>query len=521
MLGAHRRTRSLIPVKTMDQHEKKLEIIEIEVEDDPEYQTQAPTVKDRSRQLRLVYMTITAAAAFAFGGALGLLGGLFVDRIGRRPVAITGLLAMVVLSVLTAFAQSLAICTCTSFISGALCSSTGIASLCMLGDLCRNRAERIRIVAPLPLLLAIGSIFNGFQEAIGQILEGMGWAGKLDALMAVQCVSGLFAFFVAMSAYAKMEETSPLKNISKSAEPVYHDDEKAHFLDQEDEDISPAISVVDYDQDAAVVPGPISLLQLLRAPSLVILLVSLSFLAFHSSAYSLLLTSLLLNVANPTTSCTLFSALDLSTRVVAAYLATRLLPRLLLQPHRSRPDSSTPTPLILTYRLLTLLLPVLATLTFLAAHLLPTSTPYLLADALTACLFLLPGRLLTALLSSCTALLLLAAAPDALTTGSVAGVASLAALPASTAAAAVAAAFGVAHAYSLPFLSSGLVLGLGPAGAVAVGPGAVVWAGAVLVGGVGAWVARAVREGVSVGEDLEGGRGVRWVGIWEVEGGVI
>ena len=62
MLGAHRRTRSLIPVKTIDQYEKKMEVVEIEVEDEPEYYTRTPAVKDKDRQLRLVYLTIAAGA---------------------------------------------------------------------------------------------------------------------------------------------------------------------------------------------------------------------------------------------------------------------------------------------------------------------------------------------------------------------------------------------------------------------------------------------------------------------------
>ena len=60
MLGAHRRTRSLIPVKDMDQYEKRIDVVDVEVDDEPDYQTQAPTVKDKNRQLRLVYLVIAA-----------------------------------------------------------------------------------------------------------------------------------------------------------------------------------------------------------------------------------------------------------------------------------------------------------------------------------------------------------------------------------------------------------------------------------------------------------------------------
>ncbi|KAL9062581.1 MAG: hypothetical protein Q9157_008794, partial [Trypethelium eluteriae] len=231
---------------------------------------------DACGSLTSSYLRSILESTFAFGGAFGLFAGILVDHVGRKPVVIAGLLSMVALSGLMAFAQTLAVCACMRFVLGALSSSTGIASLCMLGDLCRNSAERIRLIAPLPFLLAYGSIFNGFQETLVQILEGMGWTGELNASLTAQVVGGLFAFFVAMSSYAKMEETSPAKNVYKSTEPVYQDDEKAHFLGQaEDDEIFPTISVVDYDQeDPTIAPGPISLLQLLRAPSLIILLVS-------------------------------------------------------------------------------------------------------------------------------------------------------------------------------------------------------------------------------------------------------
>ena len=464
---------------------------------------------DACGSLTSSYLRSVLESAFAFGGAFGLLAGYLVDRIGRKPVAIAGLLSMVVLSGVMTFAQTLAVCACIRFVLGALSAGTGIAGLCMLGDLCRNRAERVRLIAPLPFLLASGSIFNGFQEALVQILEGIGWMGELNATVSAQVVGGLFAFFVAMSCYAKMEETSPLRNISTTVTPPYEDDEKTHFLGQEEDDISPAISVVDCDQESSIAPGPVTLLQLLRAPSLIILLVSVSFVGLYTSSYSLLVPSLLLNVANPTTSCSLFSALDFTSRILAAYLTMRvLLPRL----HCNLNPSSTCTPsnssLIAAYRMLTLLAPIIYTLTFTTASLLPSDTPFLLADTLSA-LLLLAHHTLVALLLTHTALLVLAASPDTFSTGSVAGLITLASLLASTAAAAVGAGFWVAEQYQLDFLKLG-----GPG----AGPGAVMWAGTILIAGVAALVARAVREGVSVGEDFEGGRAMRWVGVWDVEG---
>ncbi|KAI9709321.1 MAG: hypothetical protein M1820_003441 [Bogoriella megaspora] len=539
MLGAHRRTRSLIPVKNMDKYEKKIEVVEVEVEDEPEYQTQAPAVKDKDRQLRLIYLTLLAAglmvssaepqirrlsssdsscgslmssylesvlkSAFSFGGALGLLSGFFVDRIGRKPIVISSLLSMAVLSGIMSFARTLATCACIRLILGGLSSSIAVAGICMLGDLCRNRAERVRLVAPIPFIMACGSVFVGLQEGLVNIFLEVGFTENLDTSLAAQCFGGLFAFFVAMSSYAKLEETAPIKTIVQPEEPIYHDDEKAAFLCQEEEDISPAISVVDFDQNPSSVPGPFALFQLLRAPSLITLLVSISFFALHMSAFDILIPSIILTVGDQKLSCSMFSLLNLASRLAAGYLTTRVLLPALSRRDTTNTKSSS---LISEYRILALVGPAIYILTAITAGLLPASSPAFLTHTVTTLLLFL-RHTFEALLIAFVVLLTLSASPDAFSTGSVTGLVSLASLLRGFSCAAVGAGFWVSEEYKLDFLQVG---GHG------AGPGAALWLGMILIGLVGGLVARAVKEGVSVGEDFEGGKGLKWVGVWDVEG---
>ena len=70
MLGFHRRTRSLIPVKDLAKYEKVALIEEVEVEDDETdvdvHVTPEATIKARRRQLALVYVIFLAEACVVF-----------------------------------------------------------------------------------------------------------------------------------------------------------------------------------------------------------------------------------------------------------------------------------------------------------------------------------------------------------------------------------------------------------------------------------------------------------------------
>ncbi|KAK1914831.1 hypothetical protein P3342_010820 [Pyrenophora teres f. teres] len=184
MLGFHRRTRSLIPVKDLGKYDI-VATIEEEDEDelDMEEETEtedAPDGEDRARraQLMLVYFVFLAEAimassvqpqlamllsstdycgtlsssylqsildcAYAFGGTTGLFWGYLADRMGRRRVTLIGLWSMVVCCLSMGFATGLVSCVIFRFVAGMVSSAIVCTTLTMIGDLSRSAEERER-----------------------------------------------------------------------------------------------------------------------------------------------------------------------------------------------------------------------------------------------------------------------------------------------------------------------------------------------------------------------------------------
>lgn len=61
MIGLHRRTRSLIPVKDLDKYEKKTEVVYQESEEE-EYPTIVDIPKVSQKQLTVIYILFLAEA---------------------------------------------------------------------------------------------------------------------------------------------------------------------------------------------------------------------------------------------------------------------------------------------------------------------------------------------------------------------------------------------------------------------------------------------------------------------------
>lgn len=310
MLGFHRRTRSLIPVKDLAKYDKVALVDETEAEEDgyeldiaPEPQT-----KDRRRQLALVYVIFLAEAimasslrpqlqmlmsnddycgnlstsylrgildcAYAFGGTTGIFWGYLSDRIGRRRVTLIGLWAMFVCCLSMGFATDLTTCAIFRFAAGLASSTLVVTTLTMIGDLSPSTSERAKNVARLPIVAFCGSIGPVFQDMI---------AGKVELPAAgSQIACGSLVLMVATMASIMLKETLPLQS-GQSDNTADMDCEKAAFLSSNDSD-SMSISVVD-----SVRPDPISISQFLQAPSFLVLLSSFSLLSLHASTFDVLL----------------------------------------------------------------------------------------------------------------------------------------------------------------------------------------------------------------------------------------
>jgi len=319
MLGFHRRTRSLIPVKDLGKYDK----VQQEEEDEELYAEEemdsynAPEMTDRSRsrQLMLVYLVFFAEAilasslqpqlqmlvsssdycgslstsylrsildcAYAFGGTTGLFWGYLADRMGRRRVTLLGLWSMLICCVSGGFVTSLAGCAIFRFFAGMASSTIVCTSLTMVGDLSVTVEQRAKNVARLPLISLCGSLGPLMQGMVSESLQayGMVWEKFPTLGSELACAGVLFA--ITLVATILLKETMPLSTDRVSN----HEDvdcEKAAFLTRSSEDTN--VTLVN-----AARPEPIKIAQFLQAPSFVVLLSSFCLLSLHASTFDVLL----------------------------------------------------------------------------------------------------------------------------------------------------------------------------------------------------------------------------------------
>lgn len=344
MFGFHKRNRSLIPVKSMDalesseketlllQEEEVMSELEednnseIDVEDSHNPRPSTPASR---RNLALIYLLFLAEAimssslstqimvlvpsatgcvdtnisflrsvlqgAYFLGSAAGVFWGFVADRWGRRRTALLGLAGMGACCVCMGFATGLMAFTGLRFLAGLVSSAVTVAGLAMLADATHGSAERVGAVARLPVVAlggSVGPLAAQVMRFVGE--EGtVGVFGRFPGLSSQVACAG-FVISIGVAEAFMLRETLP-QPIAKSTEGEEHRDcEKATFLGQSlpnDSLDSLNISIIEALNDDAAVPRPsyLSISQLLTAPSVLILLASYSVLSLHSSTFEILL----------------------------------------------------------------------------------------------------------------------------------------------------------------------------------------------------------------------------------------
>ncbi|KAF2277520.1 MFS general substrate transporter [Westerdykella ornata] len=493
MLGFHRRTRSLIPVKDLAKYDKILQVEESEIEEE-ELEENVPletSGKGRGRQLALVYVMFLAEAimasslqpqlqqliakdeycgslstsylrsildcAYAFGGTAGILWGYIADRIGRRKVALAGLWTMLGCCASMGFATTISSCAIFRFVSGVASSAVMVMTLTMIGDLSTNTKERARHVSRLPLVALCGSI--------GPIVQGF-LSGYFDpSALGSQIACGSLVFLVAVTASFMLKETLPHRSIRCSAE-VDPDCEKTGFLSLEPAGHSSVIR-------NAVRPEPIAISQFLQAPSFLVLLASFSLLSLHASTFDMLLPHLghsSTHHGGMGIPCDWLGITVLTVRGVAATAILYTLARGI--------DSFG---LLKLYRCISALFPALYIITPLLATLAASSACFV---AITSILSILVKHTLAGGASVLVALLVLNTTPDAFSAGTVVGMMQAANLFKALAVAVTGASFYLSSDFSLTTTNYAL------------------WTSLALFGVVGAALAWFVRERPSVERDF-------------------
>lgn len=315
MLGFHRRTRSLIPVKELGKydkvpmHEEEM-MMPVEVEEE-NFGYSDGEARGKRRQLLLVYLVFLAEAimastlqpqlqmllsssdycgslstsylrsildcAYAFGGTTGLFWGYLADRMGRRRVTLLGLWSMLICCLSGGFATSLAGCAIFRFFAGMVSSTVVCTSLTMLGDLSTTPDRRARNVARLPLISLCGSLGPLMQGMVSESLQAYGMVWEKFPTLGSELACGTALFAIALITTIFLRDTLPQQAVNM-------DCEKAAFLTRDSSDTS--ITLVDV---AAARPSPIKIGHFLQAPSFVVLLASFCLVSLHAATFDVLL----------------------------------------------------------------------------------------------------------------------------------------------------------------------------------------------------------------------------------------
>lgn len=247
--------------------------------------------------------------------------------------------------------------------------------------------------------------------------------------------------------------------------------------------MSPTIKIVDVDR-----PDPISLSQFIQAPSLLVLLASFSLLALHSSTFDVLLPHLGHSHAQHGgmgLPCAWLGLLVLCMKAFAGVLVLHFVPRLI---HSKG--------LLHLYRTSSLVFPALYTITPVLAYALFSRS--ILFTTMLSTIAILIKHILASSAGVLVSLLVLAAAPDAFSTGSVVGLMQISCLFRALAVAVSGATFYLSNEYSVAMTNCGL------------------WAILGAFGAIGAALAWFVREGTRVEGDFPS-EVLKWELAFDVE----
>lgn len=503
MLGFHRRTRSLIPVKDLAKYDKvpmiEEEELELEVEmEDGELED--ATAKARQRQLILVFVVFLAEAimasslqpqlqmlvsdndycgnlstsylrsildcAYAFGGTTGIFWGYLADRMGRRRVTLMGLWTMFVCCLSMGFATELAACTLFRYFAGLASSTVVVTTLTMIGDLSKNFEERVKNVAMLPLIALFGSIGPVIQGMVSESLHSTSAVWEKFPILGSQLACGSLVLLIAITATIWLQETLPLASNSQT-DHMDLDCEKAAFLTANDSD-DPRIAVMDF-----VHPEPITINQFMQAPSFLVLLASFSLLSLHASTFDVVLPHLGHSSSQHGGMGIPCPWLGLTVLIVKGVAGITL--------KHAIPSAVEKFGLLKLYRSTSLLFPAIYVITPLFALAAACSTDFV---AVTSAIGLLVKHILGGGASILVALLVLNTTPDAYSAGTVVGIMQIANLFKALAVAVSGASFYLANDMSVA--TTNLIL----------------WTCLALFGGCGAALAYFVRERPSVEHDF-------------------
>ncbi|EME49875.1 hypothetical protein DOTSEDRAFT_121901 [Dothistroma septosporum NZE10] len=529
MFGVHSRSRSLIPVGDLEKTEAAQTRC-TEAPSEQEEETDAQTSRQR-QSMTMIYLLFLAEAimssslssqidillpsssacltvdisflrsilqcAYYFGGANGLMFGLFADKVGRRKIALTGLFGMSLCCISMGFATSFAAFCVLRYIAGAVSSAATVAGLTMLADSTHGSKRRVKVIARLPVLAVCGQLGPLLSNTIRHLAQdhSAGVFAQFPGLEGQMTCTAL-VISIALAEVCLLDETLPKNDPKDFEHDDYVDGEKAAFLGQQrlsiDSDDSLAISIIDALNDDSAGPRPsrIGVSQMLKAPSILIMVASYAVLSLHSSTFEVVLQHIAHTDAESAgmgISCSQMQPLMLVVKALAALQVMHFVPKLV--------SKGKALPL---YRKISMVFPVLYMIipaVALAVHATGTS-PVL--SAVVSTMATLVKATFTNAAHVLVLLLVLSTAPDASSTGTLIGVVSVTELFKALAVGLAGISYYLSDSHSMFALNAS------------------VWAALAVIALVGSFITGKLRAAPRLGPDLPSECFV-WQGMFDVE----
>lgn len=230
--------------------------------------------------------------AYLFGSTAGVSWGWLSDRDGRRVVALSGLLAMSLCCVCMSWVNTLSTAMFLRGVAGICSSAVTVPALAMLADVSVGRAEKIKNLSRLPLVVVFGSIGRVFQGAFEMLNVGA-WTEFREQWFPLddQLVYAGLVFTIFVVELIQLDETLVPLIRQPTTLHVDADCEKGALLAEhtESKDSTPSGVYIVESEESGPAGTPMTIDSLLAAPSFVKLFVAYSLLQIHTSLFGVLL----------------------------------------------------------------------------------------------------------------------------------------------------------------------------------------------------------------------------------------
>jgi MFS family permease len=145
-------------------------------------------------------------SVFALGSVAGLYWGCLSDRVGRRPVALIGLMGMCMAALIMGFSTSALACAIVRFFGGFMASSLRTMVWTMLGDVSRSSKSKASNFSRLPLVSIGGLLGPIMQAALAHRFGKSGDLWKMFPILGSQLACAGLLFLVLIANFLFLEE---------------------------------------------------------------------------------------------------------------------------------------------------------------------------------------------------------------------------------------------------------------------------------------------------------------------------